>query len=652
MTSIVSSSTPVFQSSSPQGQENNSSDLLIDTIEAHNEVNPNLARTSASPNLSNIDHKDDNGKTSLLIACDNNDLAEVKRLLKAGANPNAKDNFGMTPLLTVVINYCKSIHLKTEMNNPHALIKLLLKHKANPEETGPARFYSGEELKIDFGKQDMCAFDHALKLQDFQLTKDILEYFPNVQPTSEGLYSISMIPAEIEYIQLLIENHSSFPLEFGDTNIFIEAARYVNKSLFRSFAELDKEVLIKYVNIGTRENPTTTPLKILVDMSDSTDMSNIDIINFLIINGADVTSLKSLLFEERIYRKPEFYEWLFSNLPNIDIRDDNDNTPLHFITLKSNWSPNDFKYFELLCTFNPDCFLKNSNEQSAVDIALEKGNFKAIKIFSRHPEASKQLPKLHRSCKEKRLEDIELTPNTVYEKDVFGKTPLHYAIENNDVELFLFLLKYADIYNLPSWGPQKIPLCHFAAELGYLEFLKILHHRGVDVNQLPEYFSGSSYYKNSFEVALQNGQKEVCDWLIENYGMKRGFWRLPSYYLENLPSDFDLRYFINSIAAQLEKDVNPDDLKALYEIGLQEAISSNQIDLALELLDKCDENIFISDQKKSILYLALASKSANLVEKVILKAPTHTHLKLLSFLNTLSNPIQKIEEDTILSPFE
>ena len=54
---------------------------------------------SSGPHATNmLDKRDTKGRTPLFNAAKNGDIEEVEKLLKAGADPNITDDYGVTPL--------------------------------------------------------------------------------------------------------------------------------------------------------------------------------------------------------------------------------------------------------------------------------------------------------------------------------------------------------------------------------------------------------------------------------------------------------------------------------------------------------------------------------------------------------------------------
>ena len=83
-----------------------------------------LLTASAVLAADGIDPRDANGSTPLLVAASNDDAAQVRQLLKAGANPNVRNKLDTTPLLEA------AFHSNTEM------IKALLDAGADPNAAG------------------------------------------------------------------------------------------------------------------------------------------------------------------------------------------------------------------------------------------------------------------------------------------------------------------------------------------------------------------------------------------------------------------------------------------------------------------------------------------------------------------------------------
>jgi len=72
-----------------------------------------------------VDARDASGSTPLLVVASNDDVAQVRRQLKAGANPNVRNKLETTPLLEA------AFHSNLEM------IEALLDAGADPNASGP-----------------------------------------------------------------------------------------------------------------------------------------------------------------------------------------------------------------------------------------------------------------------------------------------------------------------------------------------------------------------------------------------------------------------------------------------------------------------------------------------------------------------------------
>src|SRR5438045_2659031 len=66
-----------------------------------------------------MNHQNRYGETSLIIAVKKFDVAKTKRLLEKGADPDIRDNYEFSPLLTT---------------NDNEIMEALLEHGANPDQ--------------------------------------------------------------------------------------------------------------------------------------------------------------------------------------------------------------------------------------------------------------------------------------------------------------------------------------------------------------------------------------------------------------------------------------------------------------------------------------------------------------------------------------
>ncbi len=105
-------------------------------------------------------------------------------------------------------------------------------------------------------------------------------------------------------------------------------------------------------------------------------------------------------------------------------------------------------------------------------------------------------------------ESAKRNVNYINTKDNSGKTPLHYAIENNNTKLTELLIKNgADINTKDNSG--KTPL-HYAIENNNTKLTELLIKNGADINTKDN--SG----KTPLHYAIENNNTELTELLIKN----------------------------------------------------------------------------------------------------------------------------------------
>lgn len=97
-----------FKSNSPLTCASSRFGKHIHTFESINEAMSDLVQAGAK-----IDSRDDSGNTALMNAAANENIDGVDLLLKAGANPNAKNNFGQNALMLAVLRLSEPNIVKT-----------------------------------------------------------------------------------------------------------------------------------------------------------------------------------------------------------------------------------------------------------------------------------------------------------------------------------------------------------------------------------------------------------------------------------------------------------------------------------------------------------------------------------------------------------
>jgi hypothetical protein len=94
-------------------------------------------------------------------------------------------------------------------------------------------------------------------------------------------------------------------------------------------------------------------------------------------------------------------------------------------------------------------------------------------------------------------------------KDVYGRTPLHYAAENGHIEItFLLLQNGAEVNVKSNYG--NTPL-HWAATQGHVDILHLLVENGADLE------AQNNYGERALHSAAYNGRLPFIQELISRY---------------------------------------------------------------------------------------------------------------------------------------
>ncbi|GHS94676.1 hypothetical protein FACS1894139_08850 [Planctomycetales bacterium] len=317
----------------------------------------------------NVNAKDKNGMTPLHYAAENNKNAEVVVLLvKAGADINSKENTGETPLHRavksngnpeVVVALIKAgatvdskevhgwtpLHIAAKDNNYPEVIVSLAKAGANVN----ARDNEGRtplKIALDAGKHPAAeALRSAGGFQNY--TGNFISLVERTQSPDEVADAIKR-GADVS-----VKGYN------GNTPLHYAAGDSQNADVVA--------VLIKSgANVNAKNNDGMTPLHYVV----SNDVKNTGVIAVLIKAGADVNAKDKKLSTPLHYaayrgQNPEIVAALINAGAEINAKDKNDNTPLHYAAQRS------AKITAVLIRAGADINVKNADSKTPLSLATE-----------------------------------------------------------------------------------------------------------------------------------------------------------------------------------------------------------------------------------------------------------------------------------------
>ena len=235
--------------------------------------------------------KTSSGGTILHVACDHCDTVVVKILLKAGVNPDVKDDFGFTPLMRAVVSTTKP-GITTESDEVFSIITALCNSKCSVN----ASFVPSKPSNIDY-----CEGSTALHMAIDIKVKDIQLYVQALVDNGAALDArdvhgrtplhIASMWGHHRLIKLLAptpeslnfkDNDGCTPLYYACKNSHIQCVRKINVQALDVFIDLMK----------VANNDGTTPLSVRTGSGGTIlhvacDFGDINLVKKLLEAGAD-----------------------------------------------------------------------------------------------------------------------------------------------------------------------------------------------------------------------------------------------------------------------------------------------------------------------------------------------------------------------------
>ncbi|KAL7781120.1 ankyrin repeat-containing domain protein [Trichoderma afarasin] len=277
-------------------------------------------------NVSQINSVDTSGRTPLLHAIWNGNVAVVEALLKAGARLDVTDDLGGTPLF-----YATSYRRE-------AIVKLLLKHGATP---------------ISEDKMATKLFFSAVEKGDAQVVKLFLDSGFDIESRERGNQTPLLLALKMEHrdvIRVLLDQGA---------NIEVKDERGYTP-LHSAIIYGDINIIQLFLNNGADIN--SVDLKGRTPLSYAIESENIQIVQLLVDSGADIDSVHSNARTPLYYaiesKNREIVDLLLHRGANINSPDLHARTPLSYAIQSK-----DIKIVQLLVNRGASRRLLNVEEQ-------------------------------------------------------------------------------------------------------------------------------------------------------------------------------------------------------------------------------------------------------------------------------------------------
>ncbi|MGR3302530.1 MAG: ankyrin repeat domain-containing protein [Candidatus Scalindua sp.] len=489
-----------------------------------------------------INMLDLNGQAPIHYAAKNGQKAVLEVLIENGANVNIhttgslRTYTGCTPLHWAALNGHKEIidillsngaelesqtthgktplHLAVKSGNKDIVQLLLLKganvNIADSQGHTPLHYAKDGELKklLDIeGGVKISDLLNAIKEENLKKINEILKKSPSLAKAETGspygntVFNKAIEHNNIEIVKLFIQagidvnykiNNGDFPLEIAlgykinpdIAKLLIENGADVNiterysqepmlqKAMGRRDSELVRMMVEKGADVNKASPARGTPLDMALNYSRSDE-----IIRIFIENGADISGEKGIEYLEKAVERKN-YETVLLLLENgVDVKGDKGRAIFE-------------KAFQESFSVNKkiiQCLVKNGVDFKGVRNRSGQNILHYSLISGRHSFSLGNGPIFKIRFNEKDQIDKEFIKDVIRKiadinaKDRQGKSPLHYAIASNDLELISFLINNgADVNTYDNNGNT---LFHAIALWKNEELLELLIQKGGDINK-------------------------------------------------------------------------------------------------------------------------------------------------------------------------
>ena len=491
-------------------------DFIQSILKNDNELIKELIKQGA-----NVNAKDLDGNTPLHFASCHNNPEIIKLLIEKGAKVNAKSNNKNTPL-----------HLAIDYNNIE-IITLLLNQEADVKAEGnnkntPLHLAScHDNLEIikllikkgsEVNAKDLDG-DTPLHLASChnnpEIIKLLIEKGANVNAKSYDkdtpLHLAIIDHNNIEIITLLLNQEADVNAEDNNKNTPLHLASCHDN------LEIIKLLIKKGAKVNAKDLNGNTPLHFAIDKN------KFEIIKLLIENGANVNeednNKDTPLHWASCHNNPEIIKLLIEKGAKVNVENQKKVTPLHLAIYKDN-----SEIAKLLIDKGASIDEKDKNKDTPLHMATYKGNSEIAKLLiNNNADINKKghnnLTPLHLAVNKNNPEIIELLINkkvNINAQDNKGRAPLHLAISQKDYgNATLLINNNADVNVRNSHGHTPL---HFAINKNNPEIIELLINKKANIDaqdnegQTPLHFAiNQKDYENATLLINKNANVNVLN---------------------------------------------------------------------------------------------------------------------------------------------
>lgn len=452
---------------------------------------------------------------SLVMANNTDVLKKTEMLLKAGADVNAENRSGETPLLCALnISDARIAALLVEAGadvngtGTQGITPLMKAVKMGDLNLTRLMLQKGADVKAQGRGEETVLFD-AVRFRDFELCRLLVEHEMDVNRVSQG-----MVTAIFEAVRLNDTRIARFLLEHGayayreQEKADGSATRNVNRLIFNQAVlngnlELAK-LLVKHGApfLDVRQSGKSGEILQTPLLMQAVSSGDVDVCRYVLTFNPEVDvrgqDNQTPLHAAAQRHNLDVCIFLLSHGADVNAKNSAGKTPLMLMSRNSGgeslagvsgWERCMVRVGELLLDAGADEGLRDNNSRDVFsDGDSLKGAFfmKFLRLRTgRWDDEAKRPQPIFMAAYTGDIPQMEArikAGELLRVADSDGETPLHYAVRGNQVEMCRFLLKNGASMTAEAGRCWNGTPLHFAAGLGRVEILRLFLDNGANVN--------------------------------------------------------------------------------------------------------------------------------------------------------------------------